>query len=94
MTTQTKATLTLREKMLELLTDDETSKVSKAETAVKLNEGDEYLDLDAPSKGVFKSGAGPMELGRALPKKAVQQKTWDALVAMSAAPAAAKVKTH
>ena len=91
MTTQTKATLTLREQMLGLLTDDETSKVSKAETAVKLNEGDEYLDLDAPSRGVLKSGASAVELGRALPKKAVQQRTWDALVAMSVA---AKVKTH
>ena len=87
MTTQTKATLTLRERMLELLTDDETSKVSKAETAVKLNEGDEYFDLSAPASGVLKSGAGAMEVGRALPKKAVQAKTWEALVKLSASEA-------
>lgn len=82
--TTDKATLTLRERVLEQLTDDETSKVSKAETAKSLTAGDEYLDLEQLAKGVLKADAAPVTMGHALPKKAVQPKTWEAILTMLA----------
>ncbi len=81
-----KKTFTLRERVLELLTDDETSKVSRAETATHLNAGDEYLDLEALSKGVLKADGAAMDMGRALPKKSVAQKTWGNILTMLAHP--------
>ena len=46
-----------RDTILKLLSDDEVAKVSTAETASRLADGDEYLDLEHLDKGVRRAGA-------------------------------------
>ena len=41
-----------RDTILRLLSDDDIARVSTAETAASLAEGDEYVDLEAPDRGV------------------------------------------
>ena len=88
-----KATYTMRERVLELLTDDETSKVSKAETAAGLTDGDEYLDLEQLSQGVMKAHGESIAMGSALPKKSVQPQTWATILTMLTVPTASPSKT-
>ncbi len=84
--TNDKATLTLRDRVLGQLSDDENSKVTNAETAASLTAGDEYLDLEHLAKGVLKAGASKLTMGNALPKSAVQPKTWATILTMLATP--------
>jgi hypothetical protein len=80
MTTQVEATLK-RESILALLTDAEVAKVSRAEDAVRLLEGDQYVDLDRPGDGVQEVQAAPRTPpGRALPRSAVSDETWAKIV--------------
>lgn len=76
MTTETKKSYTQRERVLALLSDEETATVSNAESGARLLEGEEYLDLEQLSKGVMTAGGAAVALGRALPKKAVKPATW------------------
>ena len=72
-----------RDQILKLLSDDEVARVSTAETAAQLDEGDEYVDLEAPERGVrkaLKTSSTPM--GRVLPRKAVRDKTWQDIVVL------------
>jgi hypothetical protein len=75
-----------RETILKLLSDEEVARVSTAETATHLADGDEYVDLENPDQGVRKAvlGAG-VPMGRVLPKKAVLEKTWREIVALLSA---------
>jgi hypothetical protein len=76
----TKNALT-REKILELLTDTEVAKVSRAEDAPRLIEGDEYVDLADPGAGVQQVQATPRTpAGHALPRSAVSDATWAKIV--------------
>lgn len=59
-----------------LLSDEETAKVSNAETAASLADGEEYLDLEQLAKGVMKAGGATVSIGRALPKRVVLPATW------------------
>ncbi len=68
-----------RESLLELLSDDDTAKVSNAESA-PLSEGDEYIDLTEIPKGVQRADGVPIDLGHALPRKAVAEATWRSLM--------------
>ena len=66
-----------RDHILKLLSDREIASVSTAETAARLVEGDEYLDLEQLQRGVQRAGtttATPM--GRVLPRKSVKEHTW------------------
>ena len=75
-----------RDAILKLLSDDEIASVSTAETAAELVDGDEYIDLREPDKGVrnaHESSTAPM--GQVLPRKAVQEKTWGDIVALLSA---------
>ncbi len=75
MRTDKRAETTERDSLLRLLSDDEISKVSTAETALGLTKDDEYLDLEHLERGVQRAPAtAPM--GEVLPKKAVQANTW------------------
>jgi hypothetical protein len=80
MTTDWKNALT-RESILALLTDAETGKISDAEGAVRLIEGDEYVDLEDLSAGVQQVHAEPRASARhVIPKSAVSDATWAKIV--------------
>jgi hypothetical protein len=65
-----------RENILKALSDEEVASVSTAETAARLSDGDEYLDLQQLKQGVQRA-AGPTEpMARVLPKNAVHADTW------------------
>ena len=65
-----------REGILKLLSDDEVAKVCTAETAARLAENEEYLDLEHLEVGVQKARLGGPVMGRVLPRAAVHEKTW------------------
>ena len=69
-----------RESVLKLLSDAEVSSVSNAETAERLIDGDEYLDLGELQYGVQRASAASAEMGRVLPRKAVLPATWSKML--------------
>ena len=70
-----------RDTILRLLSDDDIARVSTAETAASLAEGDEYVDLEAPDRGVQRVlGSAVIPMGRVLPRKAVREKAWREIV--------------
>jgi hypothetical protein len=70
-----------RESIIGLLTDAEVAKVSTAEGAPRLIEGDEYIDLEDPGAGVQLVQATPRTAaGHALPRSAVSDATWAKIV--------------
>ena len=75
-----------RETILKLLSDDEIARVSNAETAPHLSQGDEYVDLHAPDRGVLLAdNKHATTMGRVLPKNAVREQTWREIVLLLAA---------
>jgi len=75
-----------RDAILKLLSDDEVARVSTAETAPQLEEGDEYVDLETPHQGVRRAAGKPTTpMGRVLPRNAVQEKTWREIVMLISA---------
>jgi predicted transcriptional regulator len=77
-----------RDSILKLLSDEEVAKVSMAETAVRLLEGDEYLDLEQLEQGVRRAGGAATPMGRVLPKNAVHANTWNKILMVLATPIA------
>jgi len=69
-----------RESVLKLLSDDEVASVSTAETATHLLDGDEYLDLEQPERGVQQARKAGPTMGRVLPRKAVHKDTWSKIL--------------
>ncbi len=65
-----------RDSVLKLLSDAEVASVSTAETAERLADGDEFLDLHQLARGVQRAGASNTNMGRVLPRKAVHEGTW------------------
>lgn len=84
MNTETRTEHLSRDAILKLLSDEEIARVSTAETATQLSDGDEYIDLEAPEKGVRKASGESTPMGRVLPRKAVLDKTWHNVVALLA----------
>jgi hypothetical protein len=81
MTTHPKNDNLTREAILNLLTDAEVAKVSRAEGEVRLVEGDHYVDLEDPSSGVHQVQAtSSIKASRALPQSAVSDATWAKIV--------------
>jgi hypothetical protein len=75
-----------RDTILRLLSDDEIARVSTTETAAGLADGDEYVDLDAPDRGVQRAPDRPVTpMGHVLTRKAVLDKTWRDIVILLAA---------
>ncbi len=70
-----------RDSVLRLLSDAEAARVSTAETASELSDGDEYLDLEQLDQGVRRSRSGTSPMGRLLPRKAVSEDTWSQVLA-------------
>ncbi len=71
---------TARERILELLSDEEVAKVSTAETQVRLSDGEEYLDLDRLDEGIRQAHGQTTAMGRVLPRSAVRDATWSRIV--------------
>jgi hypothetical protein len=71
---------TKRNSILSLLSDDEVARVSTAEAAAHLLDGDEYIDLGQLEQGVKRSVGPAAPLGRVLPRKAVHENTWSKIV--------------
>ena len=74
-----------RDSILQLLSDDEVSSVSTAETAAYLSDGDEYLDLEQLDQGVQRARGTATPMGRVLPSKAVHANTWSKILTQLAA---------
>lgn len=70
-----------RSGILSVLSDDEVARVSTAETAASLSEGEEYLDLEHLEQGVRRAKRGaPADLGNVLTKSAVERDTWNRIL--------------
>jgi hypothetical protein len=78
-----------RDTILKLLSDSEVASVTAAETASHLSNGDEYLDLERLNQGVQQASGTTTPMGRVLPRKAMQEKTWNTILAHLAAPSGA-----
>lgn len=76
MSNDKRADYVIRDHILNLLSDVEVASVSNAETAARLANGDEYLDLEHLDQGVQRAGGPATPMGRVLPKKAVHETTW------------------
>ena len=86
MTNDVRSAYVTRDSILKVLSDDEVAKVSTAETAARLADGDEYLDLEQLDKGVRRAGGTATPMGRVLPRKAVHASTWSKILTQLAAP--------
>ena len=84
MTIDVRTEYVTRDSILKLLSDDEVGKVSTAETAARLTDGDEYLDLEQLERGVQVAGGKATPMGRVLPRKAVHQDKWNKILALLA----------
>jgi hypothetical protein len=65
-----------RDRILGLLSDEEVARVSTAESAAHLSDGDEYLDLEQLERGVLQARGSTTPMGRILAKRAVHEHTW------------------
>jgi hypothetical protein len=75
-----------RDSIMGLLSDDEIAKVTAAESAKSLVDGDEYIDLEQLDQGVrtVMGGTAGIAVGRVVAKKAILERTWDHVVAQLA----------
>lgn len=74
-----------RDHILKMLSEEEVDRVSTAETAVRLADGDEYVDLEQLDRGVQRAHGAAPNMGRVLPRKAVLETTWSKIVTELAA---------
>ena len=82
MTDVGRATHIAREGILNLLSNAEVAKVSSAEGAAALANGEEYLDLENLDRGVQRAAASTkVPMGQVLPLSAVGAETWSKIVA-------------
>ena len=66
-----------RDKILSLLTDEETANVSNKETAASLIAGDEYLDLARLDQGIQQANStASVSANEIIPRGAVSAATW------------------
>jgi len=80
MTNHQRDVYVLRDGIMNLLSDEEVAQVSTAETAQKLADGEEYVDLEQLEQGVLRAQAIPTPMGRVLPRRAVREDTWSKIV--------------
>jgi hypothetical protein len=67
-----------RDLLMDLLSDDEVAKVTTAQAASRIPDGDEYVDLEELAKGVQRGSrlATEVAMGDVLPRRAVLDATW------------------
>ena len=75
-----------RGRILKLLSDEEIAQVSRADVAVRLSEGEEYLDLGDLERGVRRAQGTAMSMRGVLSKKAVSVHTWSDILTQLAMP--------
>jgi hypothetical protein len=75
----------MRDSILKLLSDEEVASVSTAESAARLSDGDEYLDLEQLDHGVRRAQGTATPMGHVLPRKAVHENTWSKILTQLAA---------
>ena len=80
-----KSRFVTREAVLMMLSDDETARVSNAESQDELGRGESYLDLENLDMGVCQANGKTPPVGRLLPRKAVRSATWKAILKALAA---------
>jgi hypothetical protein len=78
-----------RDSILKMLSEEEVDRVSTSETAARLSDGDEYVDLEQLGRGVQRASGAKVNMGHVLPRKAVLAATWDKIVTELAASRAA-----
>ena len=86
MSSSAKTDYLTRNHILNLLSDDEVATVSTAEAAVKLSEGDEYLDLEQLEQGVLRADGVVVPMGHILPRRGVRSGTWTQILTQLRAP--------
>ncbi|MBK8173073.1 MAG: hypothetical protein IPK60_22450 [Sandaracinaceae bacterium] len=75
-----------RDTILRLLSDEELARVCTAEAGTQLVDGDEYVDLETPNRGVrIARASGNLSIVRVLPRKAVHERTWRRILALLSA---------
>jgi hypothetical protein len=80
MKNDTRSQYVTRENVLLLLSDDEVAAVATAETATRLPDGDEYLDMELLGQGVQRAHQAKIPMGRVLPRRAIHEATWDKIL--------------
>jgi len=66
----------IRDRILQLLVEGEVDGASVVATAVRLANGDEYLDLEQLQQGVQRARGAVNPLSGVLPRKAIHEDTW------------------
>ncbi len=82
----------VRDKLLGLLSAAEMARVSTAETASRLSNGDDYVDLDDLALSVQRATGLSASLDRVLQRKALGENTWTQSLAKLAALRASTVR--
>ena len=96
MKNENRAEYVSRDLIMKLLSDDEVARVSSAETATALRDGDEYLDLEHLDLGVRRAVGSAAPMGSVLPRRAVREATWTKILSqlraspLASAPARAR----
>ncbi len=88
MSSDDRSEYTARDRILELLSDEEVAKVSTAEAQVRLADGEEYVDLDKLYEGVRQAHGHTTAMGRVLPRSAVRDSTWTRIISQLGGSAA------
>jgi hypothetical protein len=81
-----------RDHILKLLSDDDVAAVSTVESATRLGDGDEFIDLENLASGVQRAPQASTPMGRVLPKKSVPPATWSKIVAELPARSGSRLK--
>ncbi len=83
---ETKAEHITRDAILDLLSNEEVASVATAETAHRLNAGDEYLDLEHVELGVRQASGVAPPAAYLLPRNAVSDETWREILSRLVTP--------
>ena len=71
-----------RAAILKLLSDEEAARVSTLEAGPRLADGDEYVDLEHPYRGVrLVQADSTLKMSEVLPRSAVHDATWSKICA-------------
>ncbi len=72
----------VRRQMLELLSAADAASLAKIAAAGSLQEGDEYIEVDHPARGVQRATAGELRRDKLILRRAVERGTWTQIVAL------------
>ncbi len=87
MITNRAADYALRAQIMNLLSDEETARVSSVEASARLAEGEEYIELNQLSAGVCRAHDNVPQTRDVLTKNAINYRAWNEIVALLPKPA-------